>query len=539
MNHTQVLIVGAGPVGLTLALELGQQGVACRVVDKRPAPGFLPKMERCNARTMEIYRRLGLAERIREAGLDNDIPMDVFICAVDITRPPLVHHEYPSVNALKERSAACRDGSEPAEPYQLISQYTLEPLLVEEARKTPGVEVEFDSELVSLDDHGDSVTAAVVSADGQLRRMGSDYLVGCDGAASTVRRELGIDLEGDSLLELRQALFYSEDLFDRIPIGRGRHYHVADDRSSFLIVQDDTRHFSLHATVESDEEMPRLFEEIVGMDVSYETLYVGKWRQRLMVAERYRQGRVLMAGDAVHLVIPTGGLGMNTGAGDASDLGWKLAAVLQGWGGEHLLDSYEAERRPIGIRNVAASRKAAEGRRAWRSLWEPEITDDTAEGQRVRTRLAERADLEQRWSNDLLGIEMGYRYVGSPLTCDEVGGPDPDSFRYVPTTWPGARLPNVWLRDGRALQDAVGREYTLLRVGEGKSVDTSAVERAYVDLGIPFSVLDVDSEDAASVFGCALVLVRPDLHVVWRGNGPPEEPVSVALRSAGHVGAKS
>jgi len=335
---------------------------------------------------------------------------------------------------------------------------------------------------------------------------------------------------------MRQALFYSEELFDRIPIGKGRHYHVADDKSSFLIVQDDKKHFSLHATVSTDGEMPALFEKIVGFPIAYETRYVGTWRQRLMVADRYRDGRVLMAGDAVHLVIPTGGLGMNTGHGDAVDLGWKLAATLRGWAGPALLDSYEAERRPIGVRNVAASRKAATGRRAWRAMWRPDIADDTTEGAATRAALAERADRDQRHSNDLYGIELGYRYTDSPVLCPpDDDAPDPDSFRYTPTTSPGARLPHIWLDDGRPIQDDLGHdEYTLLRIGRGKGIAADEFVRAFGELGAPLRVRDVASGSAETVYGHELILVRPDLHIVWCGDGPsPADAGGLARLSTG------
>jgi hypothetical protein len=361
------------------------------------------------------------------------------------------------------------------------------------------------------------------------------YLVGCDGAASTVRSLLGIELRGESLLELRQALFRCDDLFERIPIGKGRHYHVADDRNSFLIVQDDTRHFSLHATVERDEDMPPLFERVAGMPVEYETLYVGTWTQRLMVADRYRDGRVLIAGDAAHLVIPTGGLGMNTGAGDATDLAWKLAGTLHGWGGPALLDSYEAERRPIGVRNVAASRRAAEGRRRWRAAWRPEIDEPGPRGDAAAAELARIADREQRFSNDLLGIELGYRYQDSPLVAGEDGGPDPDSFEYVPTTWPGARLPHLWLGEGDALHDRLGRCFTLVHDAD-TDAGADALARAFARAGAPFAALAVPPGTLGGRFdGHPAVLVRPDLHVAWRGYVPPEDPDGLAATATGYA----
>ncbi|HEX2255514.1 MAG TPA: FAD-dependent monooxygenase, partial [Afifellaceae bacterium] len=255
---TEVLIVGAGPVGLTLAVALGQYGVRTTLVEQKEAPQFLPKMERCNARTMEIFRRMGLAEKVRAAGLDADVPMDVYI-VVAMNEPPLLHLPYPSVAESKAEIGACNDGTMPLEPYQLISQYTLEPLLKAEAESLPSVTVRYGCEFLSLVQDEVGVTATVRTSNG-TEELRATYLVGCDGGSSPVRRQLGIKLRGEGdILRLRQALYRCDALFDMIPIGkgpsRGRHYHVADGQATFLIMQDSTRHWTLHATVERDEDM--------------------------------------------------------------------------------------------------------------------------------------------------------------------------------------------------------------------------------------------------------------------------------------------
>jgi 2-polyprenyl-6-methoxyphenol hydroxylase-like FAD-dependent oxidoreductase len=247
------------------------------------------------------------------------------------------------VDAAKAECRATNDGTGTLEPYQLVSQYTIEPLLKSVAEKLPTVKVRYGAELLSFEQDAQGVIATIQSG-GKTETLRAAYMVGCDGGVSTVRRALNIDLRGEGgLLELRQALFRCDELFDRIPKGngpgRGRHYHVADDKSTFLIMQDSTQHWTLHSVVPDDEAMKKQFELTIGFPVTYEMLSCAPWKQNLLVADHYRDRRVFLAGDAVHLVIPTGGLGMNTGVGDAFDLSWKLAAVLRGWGGPALLDS--------------------------------------------------------------------------------------------------------------------------------------------------------------------------------------------------------
>jgi 2-polyprenyl-6-methoxyphenol hydroxylase-like FAD-dependent oxidoreductase len=535
--NTDILIVGAGPVGLTLAVELGRRGVQCTLVEKQDAPQFLPKMERCNARTMEIFRRMGLAGRIRAAGLDRDVPMDVYI-ALAMNEPPLLRLPYPSVAEAEAQIAACTDGSMPLEPYQLISQYTLEPLLKCEAERMPSVAVRYGHEFLSLSQDQEGATAQVRGPHGQVVDIRAQYIVGCDGGASVVRKQLGVPLRGDGdIARLYQGLYFCPDLYGMIPIGggpgHGRHYHIADGRSTFLIMQDSTKHWTLHASVERPEDMAAQFERAIGVPVRYEMLYVGQWKLNLLIADRYQVGRVFLAGDAVHLVIPTGGLGMNTGVGDAIDLAWKLEATLKGWGGLHLLPSYDIERRQVGDRNVGASRYAFQGRRRWRSAYRADIRDATPEGQATRDTLTRVADVEQRKTNEMIGAELGYRYVGSPVICEEPGGPEHLLREYAPTTWPGARLPHVWVERRTPLHDLIGEGYTLLRLGS-TAADTSGLERAMRARRAPFSVLTVDDEAPRDVYGRDLILVRPDLHVAWRGNRAPDEPDRVAAIVTGH-----
>jgi len=534
---SDVLIVGAGPTGLTLAIGLGGRGVRCTLVEQNEQPAFLPKMERVNARSMEIYRRMGLAEKIRAAGLRADCPMDVYI-VLSLTERPLLHLPYPSVEQARAQTRASNDGTLPLEPYQLISQYTLEPLLKSVAESMPSLRVRFGWEFVALRQDGAGVTARLRGVKGEIEEIRAAYLVGCDGGASAVRKELGIGLSGEgNLLELRQALFRCDELFDRLPIGNGpghgRHYHVADDKATFLIMQDSTKHWTLHSVLDADEKMKTAFERTVGIPVKYEMLSCAPWRQNLLLADAYGKDRVFLAGDAVHLVIPTGGLGMNSGVGDAIDLSWKLAATLAGWGGPNLLKSYEIERRQIGERNVGASRYATIGRRKWRAMWQPDIRDGSAAGADTRKKLAAVADIEQRKSNEMIGAELGYRYVDSPIIANVPGGPEHLFRDYQPTTWPGARLPHVWLEDDTAVQDRIPDCYAILRLGDTKA-DARGLEDALRARGAPATVIEAKGARARDIYDCDLVIVRPDLHVVWRGNAAPEDPARIAAIATGH-----
>jgi 2-polyprenyl-6-methoxyphenol hydroxylase-like FAD-dependent oxidoreductase len=411
-------------------------------------------------------------------------------------------------------------------------------LLKSVAEELPNVTMRWASEYLAHEQSADGVTITVRFDDGRVAAIDSLYLVGCDGGSSAVRQTLGVKLAGEAnLREFRQALYHCDELFDKLPIGNGpghgRHYHVADDRASFLIMQDSTRHWTLHATVDSDDEMKRRFEQVVGIPVRYEMLSCNPWRQNLLLADRFQKGRVFLAGDAVHLVIPTGGLGMNSGVGDAVDLGWKLSATLRGWGGPQLLPSYGIERRQVAARNVEASRYANLGRRKWRAMWRPDIGDDTPAGRFARDALTAVADVEQRKSNEMIGAELGYRYVGSPLICDPPGGPEHQMRSYEPTTWPGARLPHVWLDDGSAMQDRIPPGcFTLLQLG-GSGVDSSKLAAAIVAYGAPVHALVITDQAARDIYGYDLLLLRPDLHIAWRGNEVADA-AEIAAVATGH-----
>jgi 2-polyprenyl-6-methoxyphenol hydroxylase-like FAD-dependent oxidoreductase len=458
----------------------------------------------------------------------------------------LVRLTYQSVAEMRAASAACHDGSLPLEPYQVVSQYTLEPFLRSVADSLPHATVAFGCGLESFTQDADGVTAEVVRSDGTRGTVRATYLVGTDGGRSTVRKALGIALEGDGGIARRNQVFFrSEKFFDQCPSLQARMYFFANMDESIITVQDDLKHFSFHTSCWGDEdEILEVMRETINLDIDIEILAATPWTLHLLVAERYMDQRVFLAGDAVHLVIPAGGLGLNTGIADAVDLWWKLAGTLQGWGGPGLLPGYEAERRPVGLRNTSASRYATEGQRTWRAAVRSYLGEDTPEGRGTEAAVVRLASVEQRKTHEMTGTELGYRYEGSPLVCAEGAGGEADDWPpdvrevYIPTSRPGARLPHMWLEDGSALHDRLGSGYTLLRLRpdgpDTNGPDTNGLEAALRAYGAPVEVLTFDEPRLREVYGRDLLLLRPDLHVAWRGDVAPDDPARVAATVTGH-----
>ncbi|MET0987979.1 MAG: FAD-dependent oxidoreductase [Steroidobacteraceae bacterium] len=527
MIQTQVLVVGAGPVGLTLALDLAQRGVRVLLVEKNAAPLHLPKMERSNPRTMEIFRRLGVVDRVRAAGLPADMPMDVLIVH-SLAEPPLVRQEYPSVAETRRRIAACGDGRLPREPYQLISQYTLEPILLEAARHTPGLTVRQSTEFISLqqDEHG--VTAEICSDEGSVQAVRASYVVGCDGGGSAVRKQLGVQLQGRAQIgSITNIFFRCDDFLAKSRVGFARHYCIArasagGGAAGVIVVQDDMKHLALHMLGPPGFDPVTLLRDVTQLDIHPQILHAAPWTQHLVVAERHAVGRVFLAGDANHLYIPAGGLGMNTGIVDAINLSWKLAGTLQGWGGPDLLASYETERAAVAHRNCDAAAWAIEGVLAWRGAFTPLVLEDSAAGRAARADFVRRAEPMNRRVYEMHGADLGYRYDSAVIMSEEGPAPPSPITAFEPTTWPGAHLPHVWLQPELALYDRLRTNaYTLLHLN-GSRQGISTFGDAMRARGAPLDVLSLSDPRIRSVFERDYLLVRPDFHVAWRGNRLPD-----------------
>jgi len=541
MRTTDVVIIGAGPVGLTLALDLGRRGIRTLLVERREQVLRLPKMERTNPRSMEIFRRLGIADRIRAAAYPADASMDVLILR-SMTKPPLVHQHYPTVAQARAAIAACTDGSLPREPYQLVSQYTLEELLHREVAALDSVERRLGAELESLTQDDAGVTVRLRAAPPQAAEVRTRYVVGCDGANSTVRERLGLRLEGRANLgAITNIFFRCDELLARSQVARGRHYLFAGvdatgGAAGSLVVQDDQRHFGCHMPGElaADADLSAELRRRTGLDIRPQILHAGRWVQNMMVAEAHGRARVFLAGDANHVYIPAGGLGMNTGIVDAANLAWKLAAVIQGWGGPRLLASYGIERQAVARRNIRAVAYAVEGVVAWRKIPVPVELEDAAAERRARAAYASQVEPLNRRVYEMHGTELGYRYE-SPVICAERGEPPPDeAYRFRPTTWPGAHVPHLWLEPGVSLYDRLGPGFTLLRTG-GAAPQAEVLAAALRRIGAPVTVAEVGGEAARGVLQRDLVLVRPDLHVASRGDALPADPAGVAAAVTGQA----
>ena len=538
-----VLIAGGGPVGMTLALELAHHGVRSILVERNASTTRHPKMDLTNGRSMELYRRLGLAAKLREVGVPRGNPFDI-VWATSGTGHLLHRFAYPSAVEWERRAAQRNDGSFTREAPMRVSQIVLEPVLKAAIDAHPLVDVRFGWAFESLEQDADGVIAV-------LRRSGSDerttvrssWLAGCDGGGSAVRTQLGIALNGQHAVGYVYMVHFrskARDLLARFGIA----WHLQTGAGT-LVAQDDGDTWTLHVpmpptfnpdTDKADLSPGELLRTFAGTDVPHEVLVANLWTPHLVLAERYRLGRVFLAGDSAHQFIPTGGYGMNTGVGDAVDLGWKLAASINGWAGPALLDSYEQERRPIAQQNMdAAGRNFAVrvqiAEAFFAAMADGPLEEPGESGEQRRDRLAKRIAELGNAENESWGIEHGYRYADSPVIASE-SAPAPafDPLRCVPSTAPGSRLPHVFLGEDRALYDELGDGLSLLVLGDH---DVGRFVGAAEKMRIPLSVVHLKPGPHLDVLEQSLILVRPDHHVAWRGAAVPDSAERVLGVAAG------
>lgn len=508
--QVDVLIVGAGPVGLAAAIELGSRGVRCLVVEQHERVGVAPRAKTTNVRTREHLRRWGIADRLAAAApLGVDYPSNI----VFATR--LTGHEL----CRFENASYCRPGKNPlySEHGQWIPQYTLEEVLKAHAETLPGVEIRFGSRLEDFSQDDSSVTARVGAA-----TVRSTYLIGADGARSTVRGLIGASMSGERFGRHCNTVFRAPGIGSAHRLGPATMYWLVNGDVPCVtgpMDKGDKWFFGCNLPEGMNlegEQAKGLIRRATGVDLPLEILSSDEWIAHRLIADRYRHRRVFLAGDACHLHPPFGGYGMNMGIGDAVDLGWKMAAVLQGWGGEGLLAAYEAERRPV--HEFVMDEAVANHSLLPMHLWQEGLDDATAQGAALRAEVGARIKAAKVREFDNLGVVLGANYSGSPLVVDDGSAPPPRHFRdYVPSAHPGCLAPHAWLEDGSSLYDHFGQGFTLLAVKE-----LSLEMRK----GVPLKILHQPA--LRNLYQANFTLIRPDQHVAWRGDAWDAQALEVA-----------
>jgi 2-polyprenyl-6-methoxyphenol hydroxylase-like FAD-dependent oxidoreductase len=543
MSGSQVLVVGAGPVGLTLAMDLARRGIRVLVAEARHRGE--PPSVKCNhvsARSMEIFRQLGVAARVRDAGLPPDYPNDVAY-RTTTTGSELSRIRIPS---RRDRSTA-GDGPDTwwptPEPPHRINQIFLEPILFSHATDALDVRILNRTRIDDFTQARDGVRATGTNLDtGAEVGISCDYLVGCDGGKSMVRKKIGARLAGTEVVgRVQSTYFRSASLLGRLknPPAWGT-FSVNPRRCGNVYAIDGRETWLLHNYLNSDEpdfdsvDRDWAIREIlgVGADFEYEILSREDWVARRLVADKFRDRRAFICGDAAHLWVPMAGYGMNAGIADAMNLSWQLAAHLQGWAAAGILDAYERERLPITEQVSRFAMNHALALQAKRESVPPGIEQAGPEGDAIRAATGQSLyDLNvQQYCCG--GLNFGYFYDASPIIAYDDGTPPAYTMAdFQSSTVPGCRAPHLWLAGGRSLYDALGTGYTLLRFDP--QADVSAFLSAASGSRVPLTVLDVDAPGAASVYQEKLVMVRPDQHIAWRGDAAPADPAAVIDRVRG------
>lgn len=528
---TQVLIVGGASVGLSLAAELGHHGVDSVVLEERSEVNPHPRANAVACRTMEYYRRWGIADEMVAAGIPPENPADYYWLSSLAGRE--VHRlSLPSQAQLDDlrRTTPFSPGERLHwSPYIKcnVGQDEVEHILQRHVADLEHAELRTQQRVIEFVEHADHVETLVVDlVSGEQHRLRSAYLVGCDGGRSVVRTQLGIRYAGQGdLANFVSVYFRAPELMNAHRFGPANIYFpLHRDHAGYLINWDRGESWTYHIELAPDQAWDDVdpvarISALLGSETSITVESVQPWTAHALTAESYGSGRVWLAGDAVHLFSPTGGFGMNTGVSDAVDLAWKLRAVLEGWGGPELLPSYEVERRPVGVRNTQLARELYERLASVMTLGDI-LDEDSPDADRVRADL--KADLvEQESLIASFGVLLGYRYPDSPICVDD-GTPEPDDHPqvYTPTSRPGHRAPHTWLGDDEALYDRFAVGFNLVRTRQ--DVDVSVLVAEAEQRGVPVTVVDVADDDVNTVYPCALTLVRPDLMVAWRGEEPPD-----------------
>jgi 2-polyprenyl-6-methoxyphenol hydroxylase-like FAD-dependent oxidoreductase len=520
--------------------------VRCVLLNERPGPTEWPKANATSPRSMEHLRRLGVAARFRALGLAPDYPTDVTYFT-RISGHELARLSMPGWGGAMAETARGEGPWPGPEPAQRGSQLFLEQALFERLADFPAIDRRFGWRCEEFRDIGDRVVVrAVEVATGRDALLETDYLVGCDGGGSRVRKGLGIELEGDAGIVRPFMGGSMVSAFVRMAPPEGARWPKPSWQ--YWVVNPEIRavcaaidgHERYVWQIQLPEKRPldeayvrEMIGRAIGVPALREVISFVPWTAGYrLLAQRYGAGRVWLAGDATHLFTPTGGMGMNTGIDAAVNLAWKLAAVAKGWAGPKLLASYEADRRPIAARNLAWSKHFADS--VGLTPATPAIEEDSEAGARERQAVGERLAAHAAHEFLIPGIHLGMRYENSPLVWpDGTPAPPDPANEYTPTARPGHRTPHLWLAPETALYDRLGPEFTLLRLG-GDGAGAAAIAEAFAARGVPLALLALDgAARARELYAADDALIGPDQHVYWRGNAAPPDPLALADRVRG------
>lgn len=512
----EVVVVGAGPVGLALAIELGSRGIRVLVVERNSRGGMAPRAKTTNVRSRTHLRRWGIAEALAAASpLGIDYPNDMHF-VTSLSGYPLARF-YDAFNAAPTRADAYPEHA------QWVPQYTLERIMLEHARSIPSVEIHFDTHLVSARQNEDEVTSSLSIDAGPLIAVKSRYLVGADGARSRVRELIGAKMEGKyGLSRASNVVFRAPGLAQAHKQGPGVMYLQIGPAGLSIIGPMDTDDIWYFGTVlrngedASAEQAAEQIKQSTGIDLPYEILSADQWVASELIADRYSLGRIILAGDACHLHPPFGGYGMNMGIGDGVDLGWKIAAELKGWGGPGLVATYEIERKPV--HRFVIDEAVANNAMMTGSLWRDGLDADTDDGEAMRAKFGEAIRAAKGREYHTLGTVLGLGYENSPIIAQE-GGPVPphNGQVYTPSARPGQLAPHGWLEDGRSLYDAFGMGFALVAADSADETQIDLFIWEAADLGIPLAIVRPGPR-ISQLYGADLTLVRPDQYIAWRGS---------------------
>ena len=541
-NETEfeVVIVGAGPVGLSAAIELGRRNIRCLVIERNDRVGYSPRAKTTNVRTREHLRRWGIADALREASpISPDRPATVLF-ATRMNGHLLARFE----NAMNGSQVRNNLYSEEA---QWVPQYVLEDVLRKYAQSLPGVTIKFNTEFLRVTDSSEEVSATIrdLNADRTLD-VTSRYLIGADGARSSVRAAIGATMTGQgSYSQNYSVIFRAPDLEARqIHEPALMYWMVNSDVPSLLGPMDERGLWFFMATKLAGDVDPatidpaELIRRGTGLsDLPIEIVGTDPWVAHRLVADRYSKGRIFLAGDACHLHPPFGGFGMNMGIGDAVDLGWKMAARLNGWGGGKLLATYEQERRKVHVRTIAEA--VANFESTSNQMVQPALEDTGPVGEATRREVSEIILATKVREFRTLGVILGMRYEDSPIVVSDGSAPPKDHFMlYLPSAHPGCLAPHLWLTDGSSLYDHFGDGFTLLMT-DGNSSDADPFLAKAKNHGVPLKFLTLPDPRLRDRYEARFALIRPDQHVAWRGNAMPDDADSLIARVVGTSNVKS